>query len=141
MWFALQDRGGHSEEIKIGEPSRKRGGSDSCYRKEEKRQKAEKWSDYLKIAGLYESSEKDNYQPYEFGFKTLKNIGKNTRHNKKHIFKNIVIPNFNLKDIVAHARKVQPLEADQKGFEAANESTLHLIDDQNVFIRDNSGNS
>ena len=141
MWFALQDRGGHSEEIKMGDSSRKRGGSDSCYRKEEKRQKAEKWSDYLKIAGLYESPENDHYQPYEFGPNTLKNIGKNTRHNMKHIFKNIVIPDFNLQEVVSHARKIQPPEAAEHGFEAANEATLRLIDDQNVFIRDNSGNT
>jgi len=58
----------------------------------------------------------------------------------KYIFKKIVIPDFNLQDILSHATKVQPLKAAKKEFEAAKEAMLCLRHDQNIFIRDNSEN-
>jgi len=132
---------------KMGESSRKRGGSDSCFRMEEKKQKVGKWSDSLKLAGLYNqptaTEEENNYTPFKFDGQTLKNIGKNTRHLLKKestdIFTHVTIPHFNLPEVVALSQKTQASEAQQPGFEAENEPTLQLIEDPNIFIRDNTG--
>jgi len=58
----------------------------------------------------------------------------------KYIFKKIAIPDSNLQDILSDATKVQLLKAAKKEFEVAKEAMLCLIDDQNVFIRNNSEN-
>ena len=112
---------------------------------EEKKQKVEKWSDYLKLAGLSDQpteqeKEEDDYTLFAFEGSTLKNIGKNIRHHhKKGLFPNITIPHFSLPKVVADLDKIQPSESSQPGFEADNEPTLRLIEDPNVFIRDNTG--
>ena len=54
------------------------------------------------------------------------------------IFTNVTIPNFNLEEVVRQYDKTQPPEVQQHGFEAVNEETLRLVDDINVFVRDNS---
>jgi len=78
---------------------------------EEKKQKVEKWSDYLKLAGLYDqpTEEEDNYTAFEFEGSTLKNIGKNVRHclkkKSRNIFTNIAIPHFSLPEVVACSQK------------------------------------
>ena len=120
----------------MSESSRKRGGSDSCHRIEEKKQRVEKWSDYLKITGLYPDTE--DFTPWSYHHQQLKNIGKNANNRQHLIFTNITIPDFNLEEVVKQYNKTQPPEVQQQGFEAANEGTLRLIDDMNVFVRDNS---
>ncbi|KAG0636977.1 hypothetical protein HOY80DRAFT_1053011 [Tuber brumale] len=111
-----------------------------------KKHKVQKWSDYLKLTGLYDqpTEEEDDYTFFEFEGTTLKNIGKNTRHHTredKDIFTHITIPHFNLPEVVALSQKNQPPEASQPGFKAENEPTLLLIEDQNIFIRDNTGHN
>lgn len=120
----------------MSESSRKRGGSDSRHRVEEKKQKVEKWSDYLKITDLYPDTR--DFKPWCYNHQQLKNIGKNASNRHHLIFTNVTIPNFNLEEVVRQYDKTQPPEVQQQGFEAANEETLRLVDDMNVFVRDNS---
>ena len=120
----------------MSESSRKRGGSDSCHRVEEKKQKVEKWSDYLKITDLYPDTK--DFKPWCYNHQQLKNVGKNAGNHHHLSFTNVTIPNFNLEEVVRQYDKTQPPEVQQQGFEAANEETLRLVDDMNVFVRDNS---
>ena len=120
----------------MSESSRKRGGSDSFYRIEKKKQKVEKWSDYLKITGL--SPDIEDFTPWSYVHQQLKDIGKNANNRHDLIFTNATIPNFNLEKVVQQYDKTQPPKVQQPGFEAEYEGTLRLINDMNVFVRDNS---
>ena len=102
----------------MSESSRKRGGSDSCHRVEEKKQNVEKWSDYHTITDLYPDTK--DFKPWCYNHQQLKYIGKNAGNRHHLIFTNVTISNFNLEEVVRQYDKTQPPEVQQQGFEAAN---------------------
>jgi len=132
---------------KMGESSRKRGGLDSCFRMEEKKQNVGTWSDYLKLAGLYNqptvTEEENDYTPFKSDGQTRKKYWKKypapSHKGIDRYFHHVTIPHFNLPAVVTLSQKTHPLEAQQPGFEAENEPTFCLIEDSNIFIRDNTG--